>query len=45
MKIIEGILFVVLGITLAACVIITLYLVWFEAIPTLWKEIKKKIKD
>jgi hypothetical protein len=45
MKIIEGILFVVLGISLAACGIIGLYLLWFDAIPTLWKEIKKKIKD
>jgi hypothetical protein len=45
MKIIEGILFVVLGITLAACLIIGLYLLWFEAIPTFWKEIKKKIKE
>jgi len=44
MAIIEGILLVIFGVTIAACGIIVLYLVWFEAIPTFWKEIKKKIK-
>jgi len=44
MAIIGGILLIILGVTLAACLIIGLYLVWFEAIPTFWKEIKKKIK-
>jgi hypothetical protein len=41
-EILEGILVVILGIALAACLIIALYLLWFEAIPTFWKEITKK---
>ena len=42
MKILIGILMVILGITLAACAIILLYLFWFKAVPEFWKMITKK---
>jgi len=42
MKILGGILLVILGITVAACLIILLYLFWFKAIPDFWKMIIKK---
>jgi len=45
MKILIGIILVILGITVAACAIILLYLFWFKAIPDLWKMITKKQED
>jgi sulfite exporter TauE/SafE len=42
MKILMGILLVILGITLAACAIIGLYIFWFKAVPEFWKMITKK---
>lgn len=42
MKIIIGILLVILGITLAVCAIILLYLFWFKAVPDFWRIITKK---
>jgi hypothetical protein len=42
MKILIGILLVILGITVAACLIIFLYLFWFKAIPDFWRMINKK---
>lgn len=42
LEILEGILLVVLGITMVAGLIIALYIVWFKAIPAFWKEITKK---
>ena len=42
MKILGGILMVILGITVAACLIILLYLFWFKAIPDFWRMITKK---
>jgi sulfite exporter TauE/SafE len=42
MKILIGILMVILGITLAACAIILLYLFWFKAVPEFWRIITKK---
>jgi sulfite exporter TauE/SafE len=45
MKILMGILLVILGITLAACAIILLYLFWFKAVPDFWRMITKKQRD
>jgi len=45
MKILGGIMLGILGITVAACLIILLYLFWFEAIPDFWKMITKKQED
>ena len=42
MNILIGILLVILGITLAACAIILLYLFWFKAVPEFWRIITKK---
>jgi hypothetical protein len=42
MKILIGILMVILGITVAACAIIGLYVFWFKAVPDFWKMIIKK---
>jgi hypothetical protein len=42
MKILIGILMVILGITVAACLIILLYLFWFKAIPDFWRMITEK---
>lgn len=41
MKTIGVILLVILGVTLAACMIMALYLFWFKAIPDFWKMITK----
>jgi Na+-transporting methylmalonyl-CoA/oxaloacetate decarboxylase gamma subunit len=45
MKILGGILLVILGITVAAVLLILLYLFWFKAIPDFWKMITKKQED
>ena len=45
MKILLGILIVILSITLAAVLLIGLYIFWFKAVPEFWKEITKKQKD
>jgi hypothetical protein len=42
MKILGGILLVILGITLATCAIVGLYLFWFKAVPDFWRMITKK---
>jgi len=42
MKILGGILLVILGITVATCVIVMLYLFWFKAVPDFWRMITKK---
>jgi hypothetical protein len=42
MKILIGILMVILGITVAAVLLILLYLFWFKAVPEFWKMITKK---
>jgi hypothetical protein len=42
MKILLGILLVILGITVAACAIILLYLFSFKAVPDFWRMITKK---
>jgi hypothetical protein len=42
MEIILTIVLVILGITLAAVLIILLYLFWFKAVPDFWKMITKK---
>jgi len=44
MKIIGGIILVILGITVVACLIILLYLFWFKAVPEFWEMIIKKIR-
>ena len=42
MKILIGILLVILGIIVAAVLIILFYLFWFEAMPDFWRMITKK---
>lgn len=42
LEILEGILLVVLGITMVVGLIIVLYTFWFKVIPDFWKEITKK---
>jgi hypothetical protein len=42
MKILIGILLVILSVTVAAILIILLYLFWFKAIPDFWRMITKK---
>ena len=39
------ILLVILGITVAAVLIILLYLFWFKAVPEFWRIITKKQED
>lgn len=45
MKILMGILLVILGITVAVCLIILLYLFWFKAVPDFWRMFIKKQED
>jgi Na+-transporting methylmalonyl-CoA/oxaloacetate decarboxylase gamma subunit len=42
MNILIGILLVILGVTVAAVLLILLYLFWFKAVPEFWRIITKK---